>query len=81
MTRIEIPENVINELKTLCQEKNLGMSAAGGDGFAIIMIGDREQNVDRIALLCAHTLIEGILTNGWTESEIRVISDEPDRVQ
>jgi hypothetical protein len=77
MPQIPPPVEIMTHLADYCKENSLGMGSAWGDGFGIILIGMNNDSPDRIALLCAQALIEGILNGAWMKTNEIVNSDAP----
>lgn len=67
---MNLPEELIQQIKFYCRNNDLGMSAIYSDGYAILVIGDTNLSANFVHLAAAHSLISGVLTGQWNEANV-----------
>ena len=74
--KVTLPDPIFEALRDHCLKENLGMSAVLSDNFGIVILGNSELSVNEIAILCAHSLLEGVLSGTWVQSNEECKAEE-----
>lgn len=58
---IQIPNNIIEQIKFFCESIDCGFVVVSSNGFSIILLGNIVLSPDQIAIIGAHALLEGVM--------------------
>jgi hypothetical protein len=66
---MNLPKEIMEPLIQYCVDNKIGLAQAITDDFSIIILANPDLTPDQVAILCAHTLLAGVIQSSWDRAE------------
>ncbi len=76
------PLEILEKLKEIAQSQQHGLASAWSEDLGIIIMGTTKYNINEVAIIAAHLLLEGVMEGSWmkaTGQNAPLIVSEPTR--